>query len=314
MRDLALENPIRAIREISHDITGRKTVRLANGRELSALRHPARVPRARPSTFVEREGMDGADPRSRCSTSGAGPSRPSRPATSSRVDTEIDWVIKYRLIDALHREARPVALRPADRCRSTSPTTTSTGGAGSSTCSSGAGRPARVCTRHRDLPGQGAARRRRPGPSCAATSSGAAQEHRRDFTVDWVHLKLNDQAQRTVLCKDPFAAEDSRVDEAHRQHVTTLCAGCGRWSGATGAAVTVAGPRSPSEGPSRVRSSRAAIAAVLTSLVLVPALAACGRPTRRPRRATTAAPTDPAHKPVNKPGGPQGARRHHRHW
>ena len=31
-----------------------------------------------------------------------------------------------------------------------------------------------------------------------------AQERRRDFTVDWVHLKLNDQAQRTVLCKDPF--------------------------------------------------------------------------------------------------------------
>ena len=30
-----------------------------------------------------------------------------------------------------------------------------------------------------------------------------AQERRRDFTVDWVHLKLNDQAQRTVLCKDP---------------------------------------------------------------------------------------------------------------
>ena len=33
-----------------------------------------------------------------------------------------------------------------------------------------------------------------------------------DYTVDWVHLKLNDQAQRTVLCKDPFLAEDARVD------------------------------------------------------------------------------------------------------
>ena len=38
-----------------------------------------------------------------------------------------------------------------------------------------------------------------------------AQERRRDFTVDWVHLKLNDQAQRTVLCKDPFKAHDDRV-------------------------------------------------------------------------------------------------------
>jgi proteasome accessory factor A len=39
-----------------------------------------------------------------------------------------------------------------------------------------------------------------------------AQERRRDFTVDWVHLKLNDQAQRTVLCKDPFTSVDERVE------------------------------------------------------------------------------------------------------
>ena len=39
-----------------------------------------------------------------------------------------------------------------------------------------------------------------------------AQEKRRDFTVDWVHLKLNDQAQRTVLCKDPFSSVDERVE------------------------------------------------------------------------------------------------------
>jgi proteasome accessory factor A len=40
-----------------------------------------------------------------------------------------------------------------------------------------------------------------------------AQERRRDFTVDWVHLKLNDQAQRTVLCKDPFRCVDERVEK-----------------------------------------------------------------------------------------------------
>lgn len=40
-----------------------------------------------------------------------------------------------------------------------------------------------------------------------------AKEQRRDFTVDWVHLKLNDQAQRTVLCKDPFRSEDERVQK-----------------------------------------------------------------------------------------------------
>ncbi|MBW3615366.1 MAG: proteasome accessory factor PafA2 family protein, partial [Actinobacteria bacterium] len=40
-----------------------------------------------------------------------------------------------------------------------------------------------------------------------------ATERRRDYTVDWVHLKLNDNAQRTVLCKDPFKFRDDRVEK-----------------------------------------------------------------------------------------------------
>jgi proteasome accessory factor A len=40
-----------------------------------------------------------------------------------------------------------------------------------------------------------------------------AKERKRDYTVDWVHLKLNDQAQRTVLCKDPFKSHDDRVEK-----------------------------------------------------------------------------------------------------
>lgn len=40
-----------------------------------------------------------------------------------------------------------------------------------------------------------------------------AQEKKRDYTVDWVHLKINDQNQRTVVCKDPFKSQDERVDQ-----------------------------------------------------------------------------------------------------
>ena len=40
-----------------------------------------------------------------------------------------------------------------------------------------------------------------------------AKERKRDYTVDWVHLKLNDQQQRTVLCKDPFKFKDERVEK-----------------------------------------------------------------------------------------------------
>ena len=38
----------------------------------------------------------------------------------------------------------------------------------------------------------------------------AAKKWRRDYTVDWVHLKLNDEMQRTVLLKDPFKNTDER--------------------------------------------------------------------------------------------------------
>ncbi|HEY6311448.1 MAG TPA: proteasome accessory factor PafA2 family protein [Streptosporangiaceae bacterium] len=40
-----------------------------------------------------------------------------------------------------------------------------------------------------------------------------AQDHRRDFTLDWVHLRLNDAATRTVRCLDPL---DANFDLAER--------------------------------------------------------------------------------------------------
>jgi proteasome accessory factor A len=41
----------------------------------------------------------------------------------------------------------------------------------------------------------------------------AAKAKQRDYTVDWVHLKLNDQSQRIVVCNDPFQYQDERVDQ-----------------------------------------------------------------------------------------------------
>jgi proteasome accessory factor A len=41
----------------------------------------------------------------------------------------------------------------------------------------------------------------------------AARASGRDFTVDWVQLKVNEFASRTVLCQDPLVWEDARVDE-----------------------------------------------------------------------------------------------------
>jgi proteasome accessory factor A len=40
-----------------------------------------------------------------------------------------------------------------------------------------------------------------------------AKKWHRDYTVDWVHLKLNDEMQRTVLLKDPFRSNDDRFQK-----------------------------------------------------------------------------------------------------
>ena len=55
MRDLTLENPIRAIREVSHDITCQRKVKLANGREATAL-EIQREYHKKAADFVDRRG------------------------------------------------------------------------------------------------------------------------------------------------------------------------------------------------------------------------------------------------------------------
>ncbi|SDO96175.1 proteasome accessory factor A [Pedococcus dokdonensis] len=208
VRDLTLENPIRAIREMSHDMTGRKTVRLSNGRELSALQIQSEY-LERAQTFADREGLE--DPiHKQVLDLWERTLRAVESGDLSLVDTEIDWVIKHKLItgymakhDLPMEHARiaqlDLAYHDVNRER------------GVFYLLQKHGRAARITTDPEVFEAKTV-----PPQTTRAKLRGdfikAAQEHRRDFTVDWVHLKLNDQAQRTVLCKDPFAAVDARVD------------------------------------------------------------------------------------------------------
>jgi proteasome accessory factor A len=208
MRDLTLENPIRAIREMSHDMTGRKTVRLHNGRELSALQIQGEY-LERAQAFADREGLE--DPiHKQVLDLWERTLRAVESGDLSLVETEIDWVIKHRLITRYAEKHRlplehpriaqlDLAYHDINRQR------------GLFYLLQKHGRAARVCTDPEVFEAK-----TRPPQTTRARLRGdfirAAQEHRRDFTVDWVHLKLNDQAQRTVLCKDPFASVDARVE------------------------------------------------------------------------------------------------------
>src|SRR5215210_8056181 len=207
MRDLTLENPIRAIREISHDMTGHRKVRLANGREASALDiQKEYLTKAR--DFAARRGLDEGTVKQVLDlwerTADAVDT-----GNLGAVDTEIDWVIKHRLIErygAKHglslssSRIAQIDLAYHDISRER----------GLFYLLQRRGQVERVA---RDLEIFQA--KSVPPQTTRAKLRGEfirrAQERRRDFTVDWVHLKLNDQAQRTVLCKDPFRSHDERV-------------------------------------------------------------------------------------------------------
>lgn len=206
-RDFSLDNPIRAIREISHDTSGRKTIRLAGGKQASSLdiqqdyyQRAVNYVSDQTDNLAYKQVLDlwgrvldaiEAD-------------------NFQKVDTEIDWIIKRKLIERYQNKYSLELNNP---------------------------KIAQIDLAYHDikrgrgvfdlLQRKGLVRRivdesdiitaiDTPPETTRAALRGkfvkAAQAAGRDFTVDWVHLKLNDQAQRTVLCKDPFRNIDERVD------------------------------------------------------------------------------------------------------
>ena len=206
-RDFTLDNPIRAIREISHDLTGQRGVRLAGGREASALD----IQREYYLRAVDHIARRGSDPLTdRVMELWDRTLSAVERQDLSLIDREIDWAIKHRLVERYRTKHRMELSNP---------------------------RIAQIDLAYHDIrrgrglfdllqrkalvdrvtdDGEIEAAKDTPPATTRAKLRGdfiaAAQAAGRDFTVDWVHLKLNDQAQRTVLCKDPFRAVDERVE------------------------------------------------------------------------------------------------------
>jgi proteasome accessory factor A len=206
LRDMSLENPIRAIREISHDITCTRKVRLANGREATALEIQSEY-LTRALRYAERRDLSPLEKQALMMWERALTQIEKDPLGQTR---EADWVIKHNLVES-YRERHGLAL--------TDP------------------RVALLDLQYHDirrdrgifykLQQRGMVERtcddneideamETPPQTTRARLRGefirVAKERKRDYTVDWVHLKLNDQAQRTVLCKDPFRSHDERVE------------------------------------------------------------------------------------------------------
>jgi len=206
-KDLALEDPVRAIKEISHDPTCRRKVRLKRGKEFSAIE-------------LQREYLELA--LDYYATAEAAPEitdllerwqaildrLAEEPQSCAR---ELDWVIKQELIHSymarkgLGFDDQRVSMLDLqyhdirqDRglyymlCRE--------------------GHVERLFTDAQIHE----ATVTPPQTTRAKVRSDFikfANERNKSYDVGWSYLKLNDRYQRTILCKDPFRPTDPRVEE-----------------------------------------------------------------------------------------------------
>jgi proteasome accessory factor A len=206
-RDLALEDPVRAIKEISHDTTCTRKVRLKRGKEFSAIE-------------LQREYLDLA--RAYYATVEQSPQvtdlleRWERVLTQLAEDPrqcarELDWVVKRELI-ASYMSRKGVGfddqrigmldLQYHDIRRDR--------GLYYMLCRAGkVDRLFDVETVEQAtvVPPQTTRARVR------ADFINFANANNKSYDVGWSYLKLNDRYQRTILCKDPFKPTDPRVEE-----------------------------------------------------------------------------------------------------
>ena len=207
LADLRLADPMRAIRDTCHDLSGRAPLELADGRTITPLdlqtEHLARV-RAHTADLdlseLHRRALDlwerGLDAVAR-----------GRPQD---VAADLDWAAKHQLLTRYARRAGtglddPRVARLALAYHDVSPE------AGLRPRLEGAGLLHRLVDEARaraavDTP-PATTRARLRGAAVAL-----AQDLRCDLTVDWVNLRLDDGRTPPLALRDPFACADERVD------------------------------------------------------------------------------------------------------
>lgn len=215
---LKLVDPMRAIRDISHDIDLRETVELEDGRRLTALQIQREYAQAAHSHYESRGYMAEMDPtRRRLAALWLSAIDDLEAGDLDKLDTTLDWVVKRKLLDRYRTKSGagwddPRLRRLELAYHDISPT-------------SGL---------YRTMTSQGLldslvtdeqidhAVASPPATTRAALRGRfvkAASEARRDFMVDWMNLRLLEaDGARSVILKDPFAAVDERVD-ALLEHV-----------------------------------------------------------------------------------------------
>jgi len=205
-----IENPIKTIREISNDLKFRNSFRLSSGREITALQMQNEMfniissmpgldeilekPFYRYALNLWRRSLDALESQD-----------------YSLVDMELDWMIKKKFIYSYKEKHQlndmdsrlillDISYHNIRKDRGLFYILEKSG-------------MAKTLITNNDVNNA----MENPPETTRAALRGrfikVAQEKKRDFTVDWVNLKINDQQQSSIACKDPFKNIDERVDK-----------------------------------------------------------------------------------------------------
>ena len=205
-----IENPIRTIREISNDLKFRNSFRLSSGREITALQMQNEMY----NIVLSMPGLDEIleKPFYRYALNLW---RRSLDALESEdyalVDMELDWMIKRKFMNSYKEKHQlndmdsrlillDISYHNIRKDRGLFYILEKSG-------------MAKTLITNNDV---NSAMENPPETTRAALRGRfikVAQEKKRDFTVDWVNLKINDQQQSSIACKDPFKNIDERVDK-----------------------------------------------------------------------------------------------------
>ena len=205
-----IENPIKTIREISNDLKFRNSFRLSSGREITALQMQNEMynivlsmpsldeilekPFYRYALNLWRRSLDALESQD-----------------YSLVDMELDWMIKRKFMNSYKDKHQlndmdsrlillDISYHNIRKDRGLFYILEKSG-------------MAKTLITNNDV---NSAMENPPETTRAALRGRfikVAQEKKRDFTVDWVNLKINDQQQSSIACKDPFKNIDERVDK-----------------------------------------------------------------------------------------------------
>ena len=205
-----IENPTKTIREISNDLKFRNSFRLSSGREITALQMQNEMfnivssmpgldeilekPFYRYALNLWRRSLDALESQD-----------------YSLVDMELDWMIKRKFMNSYKEKHQlndmdsrlillDISYHNIRKDRGLFYILEKSG-------------MAKTLITNNDV---NSAMENPPETTRAALRGRfikVAQEKKRDFTVDWVNLKINDQLQSSIACKDPFKNIDERVDK-----------------------------------------------------------------------------------------------------